>query len=102
MTDRSWTRPMHNLPRQLTSFVGRGREVDEVAVLLSTARLVTLVGAGGVGKTRLAFEVANRHVDNRADHVRLVELAALRDPMLVPHVVAAAFDLHELAGRSVS
>src|SRR5438045_766720 len=56
-----WTRPgqrRHNLPAQLTSYVGREREIEEVKRLLTTTRLLTLPGAGGIGKTRLALETA--------------------------------------------
>ena len=95
-------RPTRQLPRQLTSFVGRADELAQVDHLLSSGPLVTLVGAGGVGKTRLALEVADRQAAKYPDGVRLVELAPLNDSMLVPQVVAAAFGLHELAATSVS
>ncbi|HEY1297940.1 MAG TPA: hypothetical protein VGJ60_33080, partial [Chloroflexota bacterium] len=92
----------HQLPRQLTSFVGREDELEQVGVLIATSPLVTLLGAGGVGKTRLALEVAGLQAARYADGARFVELAPLSDSMLVPHVVAAAFGLHELANTSVS
>ena len=76
------------LPRQLTSFVGREDAVAELDQLLATTPLVTLVGAGGVGKTRLALEVATRQTTFDAG-VRLVELAGLTDPMLVGPLVGA-------------
>jgi predicted ATPase/DNA-binding CsgD family transcriptional regulator/transcriptional regulator with XRE-family HTH domain len=98
----STVRPTRQLPRQMTSFVGRDDEVAQVGRLLSSGPLVTLVGAGGVGKTRLALEVAGRQAARYPDGVRLVELAALNDSMLVPQVVAAALGLHELASTSVS
>ncbi|MGH9230641.1 MAG: BTAD domain-containing putative transcriptional regulator [Acidimicrobiales bacterium] len=68
-----------NLPTRLTTFVGREDDIAEVARLCANARLVTLVGAGGVGKTRLAVEVASRLVDQHPDGVFLVELAPLSD-----------------------
>jgi AAA ATPase domain len=72
------------LPRQVTSFVGREPELDHLAALLAGAPLVTLAGPGGIGKTRLALELAARQLANYSDGVRLVELAPLRDSMLVP------------------
>ena len=68
----------------LTSFVGRASEVDKVAGLLGGYRLVTVTGPGGVGKTRLAAEVARRVAGRFADGVWLVELAAVQEPALVP------------------
>ena len=76
----------HNLPIQLTSFIGREDEIDEVAGLLTTARLVTLVGAGGSGKTRLAQEIGVSLIEDYTDGVWFIGLAALTDPkMLRPH-----------------
>src|ERR1700719_2237255 len=79
-----------NLPLQLTSFVGRGAEIDEVKRLLSESRLVTLTGAGGIGKTRLALEVAGQVLGEYAEGVWLVELGGLTDPGLVPAAVVNA------------
>ncbi len=89
----------HNLPVQLTSFIGREREIAEVTGLLTTSRLVTLTGTGGCGKTRLALEVAARVVDWFADGVWLVELAALTDGQLVVQAVASALGLRQQSGR---
>jgi predicted ATPase len=89
------------LPRQLTSFVGREAELEQLAIQTAIHPLVTLVGAGGVGKTRLALEAAVRHAPNFVDRIRLVDLAPLADSMLVPQAVAAAFGLHERATVSV-
>jgi non-specific serine/threonine protein kinase len=83
----------------LTSFVGRRREVTDAKRVVSASRLVTLIGPGGVGKTRLALKVA---VDVRrafGDGVWLVELDQLRDPALVSHTVAASLGLREQSGR---
>jgi non-specific serine/threonine protein kinase len=89
----------HNLPLQLTSFVGREQALAEVGQLLATTRLLTLTGAPGVGKTRLALQVADEMWDAYADGVWLVELAALADPALVPQAVAAVLGVQEPPGR---
>jgi predicted ATPase/class 3 adenylate cyclase len=91
----------NNLPRQLTSFVGRAREIVEVKRLLSTTALLTLTGPGGCGKTRLALQVAAELIDEYADGVWLVELAGLIEPALVPHSVATALHLREGPDRTV-
>jgi non-specific serine/threonine protein kinase len=77
------SKPKHNLPYQLTSFVGREQEIAQLAELVTANRLVTLTGAGGAGKTRLALEVATQVVESFPDRVWLVELASLSDPGLV-------------------
>jgi len=89
------SRSKHNLPYQLTSFVGREQEITQLKELLTANRLVTLTGAGGAGKTRLAIEVASRLNDAFADGVWLVELAALSAPRLVPQAVAQAVGVKE-------
>ena len=94
--------PKHNLPSQLTSFIGREQEIAQLKDLLTTKRLVTLTGAGGAGKTRLAIEVADRLLDAFADGVWLVELAALSDPQLVPQAVAVVLGVKEQPGKSVT
>src|SRR5262249_36188194 len=88
-----------NLPAALTRFVGRAAELDAVQQLLETARLVTLAGPSGIGKTRLAVEVAEGLVDRFADGVWLIELATLRDEALVARSVAATFDVREEPNR---
>jgi predicted ATPase len=85
----------------LTSFVGRAGEVEEVAGLLNDYRLVTVNGPGGVGKTRLAGEVAGRVAGRFADGVWLVELAAVSEPALVPAAVAAVLGVPQARGASV-
>jgi predicted ATPase len=87
------------VPRPLTPLVGRERELDEVTSLLTTARLVTLTGPGGVGKTRLALELADQLAAGGARTVWFVELAALTDDALVDQAVAAAVRVREEAGR---
>src|SRR4051795_10866991 len=86
-------RRRHNLPIALTSFVGRARELAEVARLLDRNRLVTLTGAGGSGKTRLSLEAARARVTGCRDGVWLVELAGLADPALLAGAVASALGL---------
>jgi non-specific serine/threonine protein kinase len=93
--ERLWT----NLPRQLTSFVGRQRERDRVRTALSDSALVTLTGAGGVGKTRLAIEVGAELLPDFTHGVWLVDLASLSDIDRVPDAVAAALQVREQAGR---
>jgi non-specific serine/threonine protein kinase len=88
-----------NLPIALTSFVGRQQACAEVKQALATARLVTLVAAGGVGKTRLALEVAASVADEYADGAWLVELASLADSNLVPATMATALGIREQPGR---
>jgi predicted ATPase/DNA-binding SARP family transcriptional activator len=78
-----------NLPIQLTSFIGRELDVREVRKLLETGRLVTLTGAGGCGKTRLALEVATGLAGEQLDGVWFVTFAPLTDPSLVPETVAS-------------
>ena len=91
----------HNLPTRRSSFVGRERELAEVPARLTGARLVTLTGVGGCGKTRLALEVAPAVLDHYPDGVWLVELPSLADPPLVPQTVAAAFGMQETPAEPV-
>jgi len=89
----------HNLPVQVTSFVGREDDIREVKRLLPTTRLLTLTGAAGSGKTRLSLQVAAELLDAFPDGVWLVELAPVADPSLVPTTVAAAVGVREEAHR---
>lgn len=92
---------MSNLPQQLTSFIGREREIGEVIRLLNGARLVSLVGTGGCGKTRLSLQVASRLLSRYSGGAWFVELASLSDPKLVPQAVASALGVREEAGRAL-
>ena len=95
--------PQNNLPLQLTSFVGREREVADLQGLLTTeARLLTLTGPGGSGKTRLALAVSFGLAERFEDGVWWVELAPLSDPALVPQAVAQALMIREEPGRSMT
>ncbi len=86
-----------NLPAEATSFIGRRRELAEVRKKLSAARLVSLVGPGGVGKTRLAVRIAADLARGFRDGAWLVELADVRDPALVSNAAMAALDLRDQA-----
>jgi predicted ATPase/DNA-binding SARP family transcriptional activator/DNA-binding CsgD family transcriptional regulator len=94
--------PHHNLPTPLTSFVGREREMLEARRLLSMTRLLTLTGAGGSGKTRLAQEVARGLTGAYPDGTWIVEFAPLSDPALVAQAVASVLDVREHAGQPIS
>jgi predicted ATPase/class 3 adenylate cyclase len=98
---RSLEATPNNLPQQMTSFIGRERELTEVRKLLATARLLTLLGVGGIGKTRLSLQVAADAIDDYPDGVWLAELAPLADARLVPQAVASVLGVKEEAGRPV-
>ncbi|MGQ0550587.1 MAG: tetratricopeptide repeat protein [Armatimonadota bacterium] len=91
-----------NLPLQLTSFIGRARELDEIQERITTSRQLTLTGTGGVGKTRLAIEVASRVLTHFPDGVWLVDFSPLSDPMRVPQAVASTLGVQEETGRPLS
>ena len=90
-----------NLPAQLTSYVGREKEVGEIKGLLKSNRLVVLTGAGGSGKTRLALEVGEESKGEYRDGVWLVELANIRDPSLVLQTIAKVLNLAERSDVSL-
>jgi predicted ATPase/class 3 adenylate cyclase len=92
----------NNLPTQLTSFVGRERELAEAGGLLASSRLVTLTGPGGTGKTRLSLQVAANAADDFPDGIFFVALETVRDPSLVPSRLAAAIGIAEPARRSAT
>jgi predicted ATPase/class 3 adenylate cyclase len=91
-----------NLRFATSSFIGRESELDEVQAAVKTHRLVTLTGVGGVGKTRLALEIARRLADEFPDGVWVFELAAVSDPAAVPDAVAAVLGITQQPGKSVS
>jgi predicted ATPase len=84
---------------QLTSFIGREREIADIKRLLFTSHLITLTGAGGSGKTRLAIQIANSVSETFADGVWLVDLVPLREPAFVPQLVAQVFGLRPSADQ---
>lgn len=88
-----------NLPEQLTSFVGRERELAEIKQFLPETRLLTVTGTGGIGKTRLTQQAAIEVFDAYRDGVWFVDLAPLRDPALVPSALAQVLQVKESAGQ---
>ena len=98
---RSLEATPNNLPQQVTSFIGRERQLAETKALLGNTRLLTLLGAGGLGKTRLSLQVAADLIDGYPDGVWLVELAPLTDPQHVAQAVASVLRVKEEAGRPV-
>jgi len=95
---RSLSTRRSNLPVSLTSFVGRERELAEIEALIRRHRLVTLIGVGGTGKTRLMLEAAGRLADGFSDGTWLAELAPIGDPSQVPSEIARALGSPEVPG----
>jgi predicted ATPase/class 3 adenylate cyclase len=91
----------NNLPPQLTSFVGRDEETAEVRRLLGTTRLLTLTGAGGTGKSRLALQVAGAILTEYKDGAFFVDLSSVMDPALVPSAMAQALGVPESAEQPI-
>jgi DNA-binding SARP family transcriptional activator len=87
--------PSHNLPHQLSSFIGREKEQKTIVRLIAKYRLITLLGAGGIGKTRLSIKVGEQLLEDFAEGVWMVELASLHDPALVPQAVSTVFGIEE-------
>ncbi|MEZ4726093.1 MAG: hypothetical protein R3E79_03045 [Caldilineaceae bacterium] len=92
--------PRHNLPPQLTPFIGRAEQIAQLVEHLQTHRLLTLTGAGGVGKTRLALEVATRVLANFADGVWFADLVPLTDPAAMPQRILDLWRVPEQPERS--
>ena len=92
----------NNLPRQMTSFIGREDEIAAVKRLLKESRLVTVTGSGGCGKSRLALQVAADVLDDHSDGIWWVELASVSDAGLVPNAVAAALSIREVHSQQLS
>ena len=95
-------KPPNNLPAELTSFVGRDAEIPRLIGLLDRTRLLTVTGAGGSGKSRLALRIAREVLDRYPDGVWLVELASLTDTSQVPQAVAAAVGIRESAEETLT
>jgi predicted ATPase len=91
----------HNLPDVRTSFVGRGAEIEAIGDLLASHRLVSVVGPGGAGKTRLVVECGSHLVSRFSDGVRMVDLSPLDDPELVPAAIAAALGIRDRHGTNI-
>jgi hypothetical protein len=91
----------HNLPVQLTSFIGREKEIEEIKRSISTHRLVTLTGVGGTGKTRLSLQIAADMLDQFRDGVWFVELASVGDPDLVPQTISSCLGIPERPGQTI-
>jgi non-specific serine/threonine protein kinase len=100
-SEHSLTTPRYNLPAQVTSFIGRQREILEVQKLLSTSRLLTLFGPPGTGKTRLALQVAWQVLNQFEDGVYFVDLAPISDPKFVTRTIAQVFDIGEAGSGSL-
>ncbi len=94
------TRP-NNLPSQISSFIGRERELDELQTFLTEHRLVTITGPGGMGKTRLALQVAASAIGRFQDGAWLVELSSIGDPLLVFQTIASALGVREIRLESI-
>jgi predicted ATPase/class 3 adenylate cyclase len=91
----------HNLPVQLTSFIGREHELSEIKQLLTTTHLLTLTGPGGTGKTRLSLQLAAEVLEEYPNGVWLIELAPLADPTLVTQTVATTLGVRAVPGRTL-
>ena len=91
--------PLRDLPVEFTSFIGREQEINAVRRLLATTPLVTLSGAGGSGKTRMALQVARQLAESFSDGAYLIELASLNVDELVAQAIATALGVRERPGR---
>ncbi|MEJ2710932.1 MAG: adenylate/guanylate cyclase domain-containing protein [Anaerolineales bacterium] len=98
---RSLEAYQHNLPVQLTSFIGRENELAQIKGLFSQTRLLTLLGPGGTGKTRLSLQFAAGQIEQFPDGVWLIELAPLTNPDLIPERVAAALNVEKQPGQAL-
>ena len=96
---RSLEATPNNLSQQATSFIGRAQELAEVKKLLGNTRLLTILGAGGIGKTRLSLQVAADVLDDHPDGVWFVDLARVTDPIYVPQALAQVLGVREESGK---
>ena len=96
---RSLEATPNNLPPQITSFIGRERELAEAKALLANSRLLTLLGMGGLGKTRLSLQIGADVLERYPDGVWFVDLAPIKDPALVPSATAQVLNVREEAGK---
>jgi len=92
----------HNLPIQMTSFIGREKEIAEIAQAIREHRLVTLTGIGGTGKTRLSLQASADLIDEFPDGIWFIQLAPISDASLIPQAVASVWNVHEQSGRALS
>jgi predicted ATPase len=99
---RSLEATPNNLPQQFTSFVGRERELADAKRLLEGTRLLTLLGMGGLGKTRLSLQIGADVLEKHPDGVWFVDLAPIRDPGLVPNAAAQALSVREEPGKPIT
>jgi predicted ATPase/class 3 adenylate cyclase len=99
---RSLEATPNNLPQQVTSFLGRERDIKKIRELLATARLLTLLGGGGIGKTRLSLQAAAEMMDDYPDGVWFIRLEALTNPRVVPQAVALVIGAKEEPGHSLT
>ena len=99
---RSLEATPNNLPEQLTSFIGRERELEEATQLLKGSRLLTLLGMGGLGKTRLSLQIAADMLDAYPDGIWFMDLAPIRDPTFVPNEVAQVLAVREEPGKPLA
>jgi predicted ATPase/class 3 adenylate cyclase len=99
---RSLEATPNNLPQQVTSFIGRERELAEAKKLLESTRLLTLLGMGGLGKTRLSLQIGADVLEKYPDGVWFVDLAPIKDSSLIPNVAAQVLGVHEEPGKSIT
>ncbi|MEP7147074.1 MAG: tetratricopeptide repeat protein [bacterium] len=90
----------NNLPVQLTSFIGREKEIKEIKKVTAETRLLTLTGSGGTGKTRLSLQVGADIIDDFVNGVWFVELAGVQDPGILPQLIANIFGIKDQQGKS--
>lgn len=93
--------PKHNLPHQLSSFIGREKELTEITDLMKKNRLVSLIGTGGIGKTSLSLQTGHKILNEYPDGIWFIGLDSLSDPDLVPQTIASVFDIRETPERPV-